>query len=161
MSFNLSKAKKPIHQLRSLRDDFSSLRPSDLDGLPDDEVAKLVGHFKRKATASIGGQPTTFKGREADPVETRLNVDPRIKGLLYWMGGGHRYDWPGTSDNTTKWENPDEQLKGDPYGRDDYNPTIERAKLEEVVPERKPRPGPKGPKSPRNKKRRKPWSLKA
>jgi hypothetical protein len=161
MSFNLSKTRHPISKLRSLRDEFLSLRPSDLDGLPDDEVNNLVEHFTKKKTASIGGQPTTFKGYDSDPTETRLNVDERIKGLKYWMGGGQRYDWPGTSDNTTKWENPDEQLRGDPYGRDDYNPVIERAKLEEVVPEHSPRPKTKGPRSPTTRKRRKQWSLKA
>jgi len=161
MSFNLSKTKQPIHRLRALGDEFSSLRPSDLDGLPDEDIRKLVEHFTRKKTASIGGQPTTFKGYDSDPTETRLDVDERIKGLKYWMGGPARDHWQGTSDNTTKGENPDEILKGDPYDGDDYNPVIERAKLEEVVPEHSPRPKMKGPKSPKTKKRRKQWSLKA
>ena len=163
MSFNLSKKRQhPIHRLRSLGEELSSLRPSDLDGLPDEDVKKIVEHFKKRKTASIGGQPTTFKGRDVDPVETRMeNIDKRIKGLKYWMGGGHRYDWPGTQDNTTEWDIPEKNLKGDPYERDDYNPVIERAKLEEVVPTHSPKPKKRVPKSPKSKKRRKQWSLKA
>lgn len=135
MKFNLSKARAPLVRLRALHPDFSTLKRSDLDGVDDVELRRLVDYFSTPKTASIGGQPTTFKGKEVDPETFRAeNIDDRIKGLKYWMGGGHRYDWPGTQDNTTKWENAEENLKGDPYGRNDYNPVIERELLEESQP---------------------------
>jgi hypothetical protein len=83
MPFNLraKRAKRPIDKLRSLDDELSRLRHSDLDGMSDEEMNSL---FRSVSTAAASKETKTAVHGAGDgwiPVADPYKADPRTTGV--------------------------------------------------------------------------------
>ena len=98
MSFNLrnKKSKRPIDRLRSLSEDCSNLKPSDLDGISEQELHHFLYDIKKTAgiiKEAYHGEGSTFlpTGPDFNPYKT----SPLVNNQGPEFGGRWRKDMPG------------------------------------------------------------------
>lgn len=100
MSFNLraKRSKRSIERLRSLSNDCTGLRPSDLDGMDENEINQFfhkVREARTNKTAVHGaGETWTPVGNDFNPYST----SPLVNNPGPEFGGRWRRDFPGGGD---------------------------------------------------------------
>lgn len=119
MAFNLraKRQKRLIEKLRSLSDDCAGLRPSDLDGMSENDMYYMYHDLKKTANVKIAthghGETWIPVGNDYNPYKT----SPLVNYQGPEFGGRWRRDMPGGGDNQIN-DDGDKQknTKGDDSG---------------------------------------------
>ena len=135
MSFNLraKRKKSPMSELRSLDDDCANIRPSDLDGMSDDEMRRLVNLVPKTAmirTAYHGDAGTFF------PVSPDFNpyrTSPLVNNPGPQFGGRWRQDFPGSGDQHINDDSDKSKSLQGEAANDDFNPEIQKVRINDLM----------------------------
>jgi hypothetical protein len=127
---------RAIHKLRSLSDDCQHLRPSDLDGLPEDELHSFLSSLKDKSkTASIkvAVHGTDHGGwTPVDPNHSPYSTSPLVNSQPNF-GGRWRDDFPGAGgQHINDDSDTDKNTKGE-ANDDDFSPSMRRNRINDAI----------------------------
>lgn len=132
MSFNLRAVRKrqPMERIRGLAEDCVNLRPSDLDGMPDAEINRLVDSIPQTKVAVHGtGQTWTALPGDYDPYRT----SPLVNNPGPEFGGRWRRNMPGGGDQHINDNgDKDKDTKG---SGDDNNPALQKTRINDLLEE--------------------------
>ncbi len=133
MGFNLraKRTRRLIDKLRSLSDDCSGLRPSDLDGMSEKDMYHTYHDLKRTAsikTATHGhGETWTPVGNDYNPYKT----SPLVNNQGPEFGGRWRNDLPGGGDQHI--DDDSDKNKSGKGGPDDADPNQKNNRINYLV----------------------------
>jgi hypothetical protein len=138
MSFNLkaSKNRRLLDKLRSLHEDCSGLRPSDLDGMSDKEMYHLYYKLNGKKADNNSPIKTALHGHGETWTPVGPGYDPyRTSPLVNYQGpefgGRWRRDFPGSGDQHIN-DDSDKEKNGKGQG-DDFDPQLQRERINELT----------------------------
>lgn len=133
--FNLRRAKnkrRAIDHLRSLSEDCAGLRPSDIDGMGDDEIHGFLSSVKKASSArwekvAVHGTGDTWNqvGLDYNPYKTSplVNTPPPDDRFRNLPGGG--------ANNTNSDSDSDKNTGND----DGSTPSLQRLKIDQMLEE--------------------------
>lgn len=136
MSFNLKakRSQRMLDKMRSLSDDCANLRPSDLDGMSEEDMYHFYHGIERHAGAvktAIHGMGETWNpvGQDYSPYKT----SPLVNNQGPEFGGRWRRDMPGAGDQHINDDgDKDKSGRGD-SDRDDFDPNLQKHRLEALT----------------------------
>ena len=124
---------RAIRKLRSLSDDCQHLRPSDLDGLPEDELHSFLSTLKDKKTASIKVAVHGTDHGGWTPVDPNARTSPLVNYQGPNFGGRWRDDFPGAGDMHINDDSDKEKNTKGEAKDDDFSPSMRRTRINDAI----------------------------
>ena len=124
--------------MRSLADDCSGLRPSDLDGMSEQEMDDLCYHVRKNAVSHGIETKTAIHGAGEtwNPVAPDYNpykTSPFVNYQGPEFGGRWRRDMPGEGDQHINDDSDKNKSTRGDSSRDDFDPNLQEHRLQDLT----------------------------